>query len=371
MSPPRVPPAGPVLPVRPAVPSLPIALPGAVPVLPPVPAPAPASDASAGPGAPVTARLAGRTMGTRYSVVLALPGPDEARVARAQAAVDAAVQRVDALMSTWKPESELSRLNRAPARVPFPLSAETFTVLEAAQRTSAGSEGAFDVTAGRLVNAWGFGPERRPQRVGDATRRALRRATGWQHLRLDPAARSVTKAIDGLYVDLSAIAKGFGVDEAARALDALGLHDHLVEVGGEMRASGTRADGRPWQVGLEEPRADGPRRVRLGLALRDASLATSGDYRLCFHHAGRRYSHEIDPRTGLPIGEAVAAVSVVAADCMTADAWATALIVLGPEDGPALARRLGLAAYFVLRGEGDTLHAVASPAFEALDTRPA
>lgn len=295
------------------------------------------------PRAPVVTQLSGKTMGTTWAVkVVGLPcAPQDA-----QRAVAAALDGVDQAMSTWKPDSELSRLNRHEGPAPFPLSKATREVLELSLEVSQRSGGAFDVTVGPLVDAWGFGPpgEREPP-TEDAIA-ALREVVGSRHLELSEA--GVTKAQPRVRVDLSAVAKGYGVDRAAAALEALGARRYLVEVGGELRARGLNAEGAPWQVGVERP-DPGARAVQRVVPLIDAALATSGDYRNFFERGGRRFSHTIDPRTGRPIEHALASVSVVADTCARADAWATALNVLGPDEGLALARRERLSAWFVSR----------------------
>jgi thiamine biosynthesis lipoprotein len=198
----------------------------------------------------------------------------------------------------------------------------------------------------------------------DAARLAhARAATGWRRLALDPVRRAAWQP-GGLALDLSAIAKGFGVDRVARRLEALGLDSHLVEVGGELRGGGVKPDGQPWWVRLEHPApdADAPQTL---LALHGLCVATSGDYRRWFDHDGQRYSHTIDPRDGRPIRHGLASVTVIHAECMQADAWSTALGVLGPQAGPTLADRLGLAARFVVRNGGG-FDELASAAYERL-----
>lgn len=309
----------------------------------------------------------GDTMGTRYGVKLA-GGFDEARAAALRAAVHAALDGVDRRMSAYRADSELSAFNRAPAAVPFALSAELYAVLDAAQAVSRQSDGAFDVTVAPLVDTWGFGP---PQ--GRATRsvpplarvQAQRPAVGYRALRLDEATRSATKLREGLRADLGGIAKGYGVDLAARALEAEGVHGYMIEAGGEVRVRGRHADGRPWRIGIERPDA-WPPRAHYVVALAGGAMATSGDYRIYFEQDGKRYSHEIDPASGFPIDHRLASVTVVAGDCMTADALATALIVLGPERGWALAQAQGLAAYFIERAAEGRFTDRATPAFAAL-----
>jgi len=287
----------------------------------------------------------GRTMGTTWSVRLVAG----ARLARepVSRAIQGALDEVVAQMSTWEPGSTLSRFNRAEAGTWHALPAEFHEVLACARDVAERSDGAFDPTAGALVDAWGFGPAPRGELPRAARLAQARARAGWRRLDLDPARRALLQP-GRLALDLSAIAKGFGVDLVARRLHALGLESHLVEVGGELRGSGVKPDGRPWWVQLEHPDAEAGGAPVL-LALHGLSVATSGDYRRWFEHAGTRYSHTIDPRDGLPIRHGLAAVTVIHAGCMQADAWSTALNVLGPVDGPALAGRLGLAARFVVR----------------------
>jgi len=287
----------------------------------------------------------GRTMGTTWSVRLVAG----VRLARepVSRAIQGALDDVVAQMSPWEPGSALSRYNRADAGTWHPLPDEFHAVLACARDVAERSAGAFDPTAGALVDAWGFGPAPRGEPPSPARLAQLRARAGWRRLDLDPARRALLQP-GGLALDLSAIAKGFGVDRVAHRLHALGLDRHLVEVGGELRGAGVKPDGQPWWVQLEHPGRDAGDAPVL-LALHGLSVATSGDYRRWFEHDGTRYSHTIDPRDGLPIRHGLASVTVIHADCMQADAWSTALDVLGPEDGPALADRLGLAARFVVR----------------------
>lgn len=311
--------------------------------------------------------FAGDTMGTRYSVKIA-GAFDEARAAALREAVHAALDGVDRRMSAYRADSELSAFNRAQAAAPFALSAELYAVFAAAQAVSRASDGAFDVTVAPLVDTWGFGP---PQ--GRATRsvppparvQAQRPAVGYRALRLDEATRSATKLREGLRADLGGIAKGYGVDLAARALEAAGVHDYMIEAGGEVRVRGRHADGRPWRIGIERPDA-WPPRAHYVVPLAGGAMVTSGDYRIYFEQDGKRYSHEIDPASGFPIDHRLCSVTVVAGDCMRADALATALIVLGPERGWALAQAQGLAAYFIERGAEGRFTDRATPAFAAL-----
>jgi thiamine biosynthesis lipoprotein len=310
-------------------------------------------------------QFAGETMGTTYVVKLAGAALSPARLEALQADVHAALDGVNRGMSLYCPDSELMRLNRHPATVPLPLSRDLFDVLAAGQQVSAISQGAFDVSVAPLVNAWGFGAEKRRQVPAAGELQATRGTIDWRGLRLDPQQRTAVKALDGLQADLGGIAKGYGVDLAAKAIDAVGLEHYMIEVGGEVRTRGRNAEGQAWRIGIEEPDAV-PQRARLVVPLTGRAMATSGDYRIYFEQAGRRYSHEIDPRTAAPIAHGLASVTVVADDCMSADALATALIVMGPQAGWALAQRQGLAAYFIVRGGDGKLHDRATEAFATL-----
>jgi thiamine biosynthesis lipoprotein len=287
----------------------------------------------------------GRTMGTSWSVrlVAAVLLAREPVLRAIQGALDEVVDQ----MSTWEARSDLCRFNRAAPATWQALPESFFDVLACARDVAERSDGAFDPTAGALVDAWGFGPAAPQGMPNDASLLQARGRAGWRRLELDPIRRSALQP-GGLALDLSAIAKGFGVDLVARRLLALGLESHLVEVGGELRGSGVKPDGQPWWVQLEQPDAQAGGQPTL-LALHGLSVATSGDYRRWFEHAGARYSHTIDPRDGRPIRHGLASVTVIHAQCMQADAWSTALNVLGPVDGPALANRLGLAARFIVR----------------------
>ncbi len=310
------------------------------------------------------ATLGGETMGTRWSARVAVRAGTDLHALHAQ--VQGALDEVVAQMSTWEPASDISRYRRAPAGSWQVLPEGFATVLEAALEVAAASGGAFDPTVAPLVELWGFGASASPPRVPDLARRdALRACTGWQRLKYRRASRELLQP-GGLALDLSAIAKGHGADLAASRLRAAGVNAALVEVGGEIRAYGRKPDGSPWQVlvesepDLEAALEDLPPRV---LALDDAAVATSGDRWHRFEQDGVRYSHTFDPRSGAPVRHAPAAVTVVAADAMHADAWATALTVMGAAEGLRFAESHGLAARFVT-GEAGAARESMSTAFQ-------
>jgi FAD:protein FMN transferase len=309
----------------------------------------------------------GLTMGSRYRVKLAGRGLSQALENAARDAVAAALGAVDSAMSTHRPTSELSRFNARASTAPVPLSPGLVSVFSLARQVSAATDGAFDVTVAPLVDAWGFGPGRHTRVVADAEAGTLGRRVGWRQLRVDEHAGAVAKSHPQVRADLSGIAKGYGVDQAARALDAVGVEHYLVDAGGEVRTRGRNADGDPWQVAIEQP-VPGARRPRYLVPLSDLAIATSGDYRIFFERDGRRYSHEIDPATGRPISNRLTSVSVVAATGALADALGK-LIVLGPEKAYGRAVSLGVAAHFIVRELDGSLRDVVTPAFAALGGR--
>ena len=303
--------------------------------------------------------LGGPTMGTRWS--LRLDNPRLLPLDAARGAVESALQRVIAQMSHWEPDSDISRFGRAAAGSRHRLAPEFAQVLACALHWAQASGGAIDPSIGPLVGLWGFGPHACLDAAwrDDVSVSAARAAVGWERLRFEPVARTIEQP-GGSSLDLSAIAKGFAVDHASEALVALDLTDFLLEIGGELRAVGHRPDGAPWQVQVE---ADGAEPRRIGLS--DLSVATSGDRWQRRSHDGRLWSHTIDPRSGRPADARLAAVSVLHRSCMQADALATVLLVLGPEEGSAFAERHRLAALFHLRGADGRTDVWASSAWPA------
>lgn len=325
--------------------------------------------APATPARAAAVRFGGETMGTTYTVKIAGRALTPARVEALRADVQSALDGVDHGMSLHRPTSELRRFNAQPAGT-IALSADFHAVLSEACAVAAWSDGAFDPTVAPLVDAWGFGAERVSAAPSAAALALRRRSVGFGGLTLDPAQRAAVKARDALALDFGGVAKGFGVDAVARALAAQGFENFMVEAGGEVRAHGLNAEGRPWAIGVEQPDA-WPQRARLVLPVSDAAVATSGDYRNVIEHDGRRYAHEIDPRTGAPIARGLASVTVVADNAMRADALATALIVMGPDEGRARAEGAGIAALFITRDAAGGLHDAPTAAFAALGARRA
>lgn len=304
--------------------------------------------------------LSGPTMGTTWSVKYT-GSPDES-VEALKEDIEAALEQVNAEMSTYRQDSVLSRFNQAEPGTLMNLPDDTVKVITAAFSLSEMTGGAYDVTVGPLVNVWGFGPD--PDRFSppDALEiDAARARVGWQALLLSG---NQLLQPGNVYVDLSSIAKGFAVDKIAGLLSTHGVNNYLVEVGGELRAQGHKPYNQPWRVAVERP-IPGVREVETVVALKDLAVATSGDYRNFFESDGKLYSHTIDPRTGYPVEHALASVSVLHPSAMMADGLATAMTVLGPKEGLAFAKAHELAVFFIVRTDKG-VEEVMTPAFKAI-----
>jgi thiamine biosynthesis lipoprotein len=301
-----------------------------------------------------THSVAGVSMGTGWSARMMLPPGIDADFGTV---LLGELDDIVAQMSHWDSGSLLSRYNRAPAGSWHPLPPQFFEVMDYALSVFEDTGGAYDPAAGALVNLWGFGAHKRYDQAGfyapapDAVAAALAQRASCQP-RLDRVQRRLYQP-GGAILDLSSVAKGYAVDRLALRLEALGVRHYLVEAGGELRGAGVKADGQPWWVELEGvPDAIGAPIPQSVVALHGLAVATSGDYRRYFHHAQRRVSHPLDPRSGYPIANDVASVTVLAPTCMAADALSTALTVMGVEAGLAYAEARGLAARFLLRRDG-------------------
>tara|TARA_R100000935_G_C2816792_1_gene157711 strand:- start:118 stop:1158 length:1041 start_codon:yes stop_codon:yes gene_type:complete len=312
--------------------------------------------------------ISGPVFGTSYHISVVLPEDHEKLEALAKGIEDA-LESVDASMSTWREDSELSKLNRREDQSDWiPVSDALFEVLARADEISRLTDGAFDVTIGPVVNLWGFGPEARPEKIPseESLDRALA-TTGYEQLALRPEPPALKAAVRQ-YIDLSAIAKGYGVDVVARYLDSEGIEAYLVEIGGEIRTSGKKPDGNVWRLAVEQPVEGTEHRINLVVSLPSRSMATSGDYRNYYESDGRRFSHTIDPETGQPIAHHLASVTVIADDSMTADALATGFTVMGYERASALATRENIPAYFIIRTESG-FEGHQTPAFSSYVTQ--
>jgi len=303
----------------------------------------------------------GATMGTLYSVKFVDPPPGISD-SWLQAGIEGVLASVNDLMSTYRPDSELSRLNNFPPGKPFAVSPQTMDILSLSLMLGKDTDGAFDITVGPVVNLWGFGSEAGPGKVPDSEmlQVAISRM-GFEKIILEQSTGTVVKTGD-VHIDLSAIAKGHGVDRVAEFLEAAGITRYLVEIGGELRAGKDKFEGEPWRVAVEKPLAGG-RMVQQVLNLREIAIATSGDYRNFFEVQGERFSHTIDPVTGHPVSHGLASVTVLDPSCAMADALATALMVLGPDKALKYAEERGIAAYLLVRA-GNGFNAGYTPEFK-------
>ncbi|WP_422054583.1 FAD:protein FMN transferase [Shimia sp.] len=291
--------------------------------------------------------LSGHTMGTTYTIVAVEPrtGLNKQTL---EAEIGAVLADVDQKMSNWNTASEISQINALPANTPHPLSEDMLTLMQAANDVHKASDGQFDLTLGPLIDLWGFGAQKPTGRIpsdNDVTA-AMQSVGQTDTVLLDGS--TLTKSHDGTQMYLSAIGKGFGVDRLGDTLRALGVTDFMVEIGGDIITSGQNAEGNPWQIAIETPDALQRSFLKV-LGVSDLGMATSGDYRNYFEHDGTRYSHIIDAQTGRPVTHPTASVTVLTQNAMLADAWATALLVLGKDRGMEIAERQNLAALFIDR----------------------
>jgi thiamine biosynthesis lipoprotein len=311
--------------------------------------------------------LGGPTMGSTWAVKIVAPpdGVDEATRREIDRAVADELARLDALVSTWNRDSELSRFNRSSTTDPFPVAAETFDLFAQAIALSDETGGALDVTVAPLVDAWGFGPSGDVPPPDESTVARLLEATGSRHLELDPEGRWVRKRRPDVQCDFSAIAPGYAADRVGDLLARQGFADFLVDVGGELLARGRNDAGSPWQVAIERPMTGGRAIARI-VPVTNLAVATSGDYRNYHEVNGERVAHIVDPRTGRPIRHRLASATVITGHAGRADGLSTALMVLGTDEGLALAERLGIAALFLVRAPDGTFEERASSQFERL-----
>ena len=309
--------------------------------------------------------LAGNTMGTSFNITLVDP-PAELDLDKLNTAIHDRLDDEDAIASTWRDDSELSRFNADPSTDWIRVNPEFCGMVSAANEISSMTQGAFDITVGPLVNLWGFGPENPENELPtDEEIAAARTQVGYKALETDCDHNVMRKSSGAIYVDLSGWAKGYAVDQIANMLDAQNLTNYLVEIGGELRVRGHNAKQQKFSIAIEKPLANSDITYKL-VRLSDVSVATSGDYRNFFEHDGQRYSHSIDPRTGRPVRDEVTGVTVVSTNTAYADAVATAFLVMGLEDGLALAEKLRIAAYFLVRTDNG-IEEKSSSQFELLE----
>ncbi len=290
----------------------------------------------------------GATMGTSYNIKIVEPTSTNLNQEKLHSDIKNLLQEINQQMSTYIDDSDLSLFNEAPAHEWVHVSENLVNIFRVANDLSAKSSGAFDITVGPLVNLWGFGPEHNGSELpSDADIEKRQALIGYKNLEIRQEPPALKKSIAGLYCDLSAIAKGWGVDQVAELIEAKDFHNYLVEIGGEIRAKGTNLKGNPWRIGVSSPDTRTP--LQKIVDVKDVGIATSGDYHNYFEKDGVRYSHSIDPRTGRPIAHNLVSITVIHESCMMADAYATAINVLGMQEGLALAKKQNLPAFFIVK----------------------
>jgi len=308
--------------------------------------------------------LSGNTMGTTFNITLVAP-PADFDLDELQTAILSHLEIIDGIASTYRTDSELSEFNANPSTGWIQTTSEFCRMVSAAIKMSSTTQGAFDITVGPLVNLWGFGPTDRENELPDREEiAAMMQNVGYRMIDADCHRGAIRKASADVYVDLSGWAKGHAVDQIAALLDERDLTNYLVEIGGELRLRGQNAEQQKFRIAIEKPLANGGMSHTI-MQLSDVSVATSGDYRNFYEEGGQRYSHSIDPRTGYPVTHALTGVTVIGENTAFADAMATALMVLGPDEGHLLAEKLQVAAYFILRSD-DGIEELTTTQFEKL-----
>ena len=293
-------------------------------------------------------KISGPTMGTTYNITLYPAKETTLDPKQTQQQIDESLKRINQQMSTWIKDSEISLFNKSESTDWYPVSEEFAEVVEAAQSISKLSNGAFDITVGPLINIWGFGKDFKNNNPDDSTIAAAKENTGYQKLEVRLSPPALKKQIPQLQINLSAIAKGYGVDAIANELSESGIESYLVEIGGEIRANGVKPNKSLWRIAIEKPSTK-ERSIQQGILLNNTGVATSGDYRNYFERDGKRYSHTINPETGKPITHQLASVTVLHKSSMMADGLATAIMVLGDNEAKTFISDNKLNAYMISR----------------------
>ncbi|SCA57482.1 Thiamine biosynthesis lipoprotein ApbE [Candidatus Terasakiella magnetica] len=296
--------------------------------------------------------FSGATMGTTFNVKV-IDLPNELPAEKLQAQLSTILKDVNDKMSLWVKDSELVRFNQSKSTDWINVSPDLFHVTDAAHKISQLSNGIFDVTIEPLIKLWGFSTRSPTKKTpSDQEIRTALASIGHDKIAFQAAPPALRKSHPDVTINLSAIAKGFGIDQLADYLESQGIENYMVEIGGDLRVKGTNVRREPWKIAIEKPDVTS-RSVHRIVAINGAGMATSGDYRNFFERDGKRYTHIIDPRTGRPVAHRLASVSVLSKSAMQADGLATALLALGEVEGPALAEQHGIAAFFLIRdGEG-------------------
>lgn len=295
--------------------------------------------------------LEGKTMGTYWRV--SLVGVDRSQEAGLRDKIQAQLDADDRLMSTWENDSALSRFNQFNSSAPYPVSEAMSDIITMALRIGKKTEGAMDITVGPLVNLWGFGPHKAPEKIPDeAEITATKALTGLNHLQVINATGKqwLQKDFPGLSIDLSTIGEGYAADHLARLMEQNGISRYLVSVGGTIVTRGMNSEGNAWRVAIQKP-TDRESVIQALVDINGHAISTSGSYLNYYEVDGKRISHIINPQTGRPIEHNLVSVSVIATTAMEADAWDTGLMVLGTEKAKQVAQKEGLAVYLITMGE--------------------
>ena len=309
--------------------------------------------------------LQGETMGTTWQVSYFLP--THISSTNIASGIQSCCDQIVNEMSHWKNDSQLSQFNLAAINTWHVIPDAFFTVLDYALFIAEQTQGAYDPTIGHLANVWGFGPQGKIKQAPSSEEiRIASEKTGWQKIRLNKETRSILQT-GNVYLDFSSIAKGYGVDQVSRFLKSQNIPSYLVEIGGELSGYGIKPDGQPWWVELESLHNETSNLPSAIVALHDLAVATSGDYRRYFVDQDHHYSHTIDPRTGQPVSHGLASVTVFHAQCMIADTLATAMTVMGLEDGMRYANQLNIAALFTHRTEHGYVEHMSQHLLQMLD----
>lgn len=308
--------------------------------------------------------IEGKTMGTFYSVKLS--GAISQSKQQLQQEIEALLEQANDDISTYRPNSLLSRFNQSTSREPQPIPRGMADIILMAQRIGRDTGGAMDITVGPLVNLWGFGPDKHASKIPSQQQiDEARSRTGLQHLRLlsDHQGEWLQKDLPGMYVDLSTLGEGYGVDRLVKLMARKGITNYLVSVGGAVSSRGVNGQNKPWRVAIQKP-TDRENAVQALVDLQGYGISTAGSYRNYFEQDGQRYSHVIDPVTGQPITHKLVSATVIAPTALEADGWDTGLMVLGTEKALKLAEEKGLAVYLITKTD-DGFSAVMTPQFKA------
>ena len=296
-------------------------------------------------------------MGTYYSVKVVSASRD-GELARD---IKLSLDKLNKIFSTYDPNSELSKLNTASNHVKIPISEELKYILELSKSIHTETAGYFDVTVGPIVNAWGFGPDKNKKRPSEDELKLLKKNVGMELFSVDD--NLFQKSKKDLYIDLSAVAKGYAVDMVMKFLKERGIKSGLVEIGGEVKATGVKPNGKEWLIGIEKPNETLGEGIQAIVTLKDMAMATSGSYRNYVKYGDEVFGHTIDPTSGVPANTNVISVTVLHSECANADAYATAMLAMGIRKAKNLAKKLKLAAYFIVKN-GERVDIVSTEAFK-------